>query len=84
MRLLLFLSRSCRTCAAIEPKVEKLCEETGLELKKVDVTENPSEAAQRLVFSTPTLILEDRGEVKRWSRVFSLEEVREFLERVKS
>ncbi len=81
MRLILFTSRRCPVCEPLKEKLKKL----PLELKVVDIEENPTERANRLVFSAPTLIVEEEGrEVKRWSGVFSVKEVEEFLRRILS
>ncbi len=81
MRLILFTSKRCPVCEPLKEKLKKL----PLELKVVDIEENPTERANRLVFSAPTLIVEEEGrEVKRWSGVFSVKEVEEFLRRILS
>jgi len=81
LRLILFTSKRCPVCEPLKEKLKKL----PLELKVVDIEENPTERANRLVFSAPTLIVEEEGrEVKRWSGVFSVKEVEEFLRRILS
>lgn len=83
MELILFSSKRCNVCTALKPKLEELVREYGLKIREVVIEENPAEAAQSMVFSAPTLILKEDGrEIKRWSRVFSLSEVREFLCRI--
>ncbi|WP_456454752.1 thioredoxin family protein [Thermovibrio sp.] len=78
MRLVLFTSKRCPVCEPLKEKLKAL----PLELKVIDIEESPTESAERLVFSAPTLILEEEGkEVKRWSGVFSVREVEEFLRR---
>lgn len=78
MKLILFTSKRCPVCEPLKEKLKKL----SLELKVVDIEESPKESAERLVFSAPTLILEEGGkEVRRWSGVFSVREVEEFLSR---
>ncbi len=81
MRLILFTSKRCPVCEPLKDKLKRL----PLELRVVDIEESPAERANRLVFSAPTLILEEEGrEIKRWSGVFSVKEVEEFLRRVLS
>jgi len=78
LKLILFTSKRCPVCEPLKEKLKKL----PLELKVVDIEESPKESAERLVFSAPTLILEEGGkEVRRWSGVFSVREVEEFLSR---
>ena len=83
MELLFFSSDRCAVCRPLREKLEKLSDELGLSFREIKIEESPQEAAQRLVLSAPTLILEDRGrEVRRWSGVFSPLEVEEFLRRL--
>ncbi len=83
MELILYSSKRCNVCTAIKPKLEEVAAKYGVELKEINIEENPAEAAQSMVFSAPTLILKERNsEVKRWSRVFSVSEVEEFLARI--
>ena len=83
MELVLYSSKRCNICVALKPKLKEVATKYGIELKEVNIEENPAEAAQSMVFSAPTLILrEGNSEVRRWSRVFSLSEVEEFLNRI--
>jgi len=78
MELILFSSGRCAVCAPLREKLEKLSEELEVAFREVKIEENPQEAAQRLIFSAPTVVLEEEGrEVARWSGVFSIEQVRE-------
>ena len=83
MKLLLFSSEKCSVCNALKPKLEKLAERFGVAFKEVKLEENPQECAQKMVFAAPTVILEENGkELNRWSGIFSLEEVENFLNRL--
>ncbi len=83
MELILYTSKRCNVCTALKPKLEEVAAKFGIELKEINIEENPAEAAQSMVFSAPTLILrEGNREVKRWSRIFSVSEVEEFLSRI--
>ncbi len=83
MELILYSSKRCNVCIALKPKLEDVATKFGIELKEINIEENPVEAAQSMVFSAPTLILrEGNSEIRRWSRVFSVSEVEEFLNRV--
>ena len=80
MRLVLFTSDRCAVCLPLKEKLKVLAEELRIELKEVKIEENPQEAAQRLIFSAPTVVLEEEGrELKRWSGVFSVEEIKTTL-----
>ena len=84
MKLLLFTSSRCKVCEPLKDKLKKVSEELGVPLEVISIEEEPTKASQRLIFSAPTLILEESGrEVKRWSGAFSTLEVRSFVERIK-
>ena len=83
MELVLYSSKRCSICTAVKPKLEEVAAKYGVELREVNIEENPAGAAQAMVFTAPTLILrEGNSEVRRWSRVFSVSEVEEFLNRI--
>lgn len=83
MEAVLFSSKTCNVCRALKPKLKELMERYRISLKELVIEENRAEAAQRIVFSAPTLLLlENDRELKRWSRVFSVSEVEEFLVRI--
>jgi thioredoxin 1 len=52
----------CGPCKAIEPALEELAAETGVDLVKLDVDENQRVAARYGVLSLPTVILFRDGE----------------------
>ena len=84
VRLILFTSKSCGVCGALKPKLEELSRELGVPLDVVDIQEEPQLSAKFLVFSAPTILVADgERELRRWSGVFSVDEVRSYLERVK-
>ncbi|WP_457680177.1 thioredoxin family protein [Thermovibrio sp.] len=83
MRLVLFTSSRCQVCVPLKEKLRELSKRLNLELKEISIEGNPQEAAQRLVFSAPTVILEEGGrEINRWSGVFSVTQVEEFINRL--
>ncbi|WP_456342881.1 thioredoxin family protein [Thermovibrio sp.] len=85
MKLVLFTSDRCAVCLPLKEKLKKVAEELEIELKEVKIEENPQEAAQKLIFSAPTVVLEEEGkELKRWSGVFSVEDIKTTLLRLLS
>ena len=83
MEVVLFSSKRCNVCSALKPKVEELAKRFGLKMNEVVIEEEPAKAAQLMVFSAPTLLILEKGrEVKRWSGVFSISDVEEFIQRV--
>jgi len=81
MELILFSSDRCGVCTPLREKLKKLAQELSVTFKEVKIEENPQEAAQRLIFSAPTVVLEENGrELARWSGVFSVEQVKERIE----
>jgi len=84
VELILFSSDRCSVCLPLKEKLRELSKELSVEFKEVKIEERPQEAAKRLIFSAPTVVLEKEGrELARWSGVFSLEQVRERVERLK-
>mgnify|MGYP001067734172 FL=1 len=74
----------CSVCTSLRPKIEQLVSEYDtVDFLYVDSHKHPSVSGQWLVFAAPTLILFQQGrEVKRWSRVFSVDEVRLVLDQM--
>ena len=82
MEMVLFSSKNCGVCVALKPKLEKIARQFKLELREVVMEENPTEAAQAMVFSAPTVLLvENNRELQRWSGIFSTSEIEAFLQR---
>ncbi len=75
---------SCSVCKVLRPKIEELASnyaDVGFEY--VDTQQRPEIAGQYTIFSVPTiLIFVDGKEGKRLSRNFSVNEVRDFIERM--
>jgi len=83
MKAVLFSSKTCSVCKTLKPKLKEIMERYKVPFRELVIEENRAEAAQRMVFSAPTLIiLENDRELRRWSRVFSVSEVEEFLTRI--
>ena len=79
--LLFFCSTHCRPCIALFPIVQKIAEETGLELKKIDVVDNLELAAEYGIESVPQLLVIENNNVN--GRLVGLAndgEVRQLLE----
>jgi thioredoxin-like negative regulator of GroEL len=71
-------------CEPLEAKLKELSEELKIPLEVLPIEREPTRASQLLVFSAPTLILEESGrEIKRWSGAFSILEVKGFVERIR-
>ena len=82
--LVYFSFPGCSVCVALRPKIEKLVESfENVEFLYVNTHETPEVSGQYLVFTVPTVILFSQGaEQKRWSRVFSVEDVENALNRL--
>lgn len=82
--LLLYCSfPDCQVCKTLRPKVENLLiSYPAVNFLYLNIEEYPMIKGQYLVFTVPTLIVFVLGkEVKRFSRFFSLDELKEILER---
>ncbi len=73
----------CSVCKTLRPKIKELVKQFDtVEYLYVDTHKHPAVGAQNLVFSVPTVLILERGkEVKRFSRIFTLSDVRALLER---
>lgn len=74
---------ACSVCKVLRPKVELLIDELGdWRFIYIDITESQEFAGQNLIFTVPTLLLFVQGrEVRRFSRHFGLDELRQALEK---
>ena len=82
--LLLYCSTpECQVCRSLRPRVETLLQNyPDIHFLYLNINDYPLIRGQYLVFTVPTLILFIHGkELKRFSRFFSLDELKEFLER---
>lgn len=84
IKILYFKNNICSVCSALLPKMKRIADNLAIPLDVIDVTENPLQAGQNLVFTVPALIVldEDGKELRRFVRLFSEQEVRDFLLRV--
>ena len=83
-RLLAYFSfPECSVCTSLRPKIKELtAQQNDVEFLYVDTSTHPTAAGQFLVFSTPTVIYFENGsERNRWSRVFSVREVDDVLQK---
>ncbi len=74
---LFFSTPACTVCRALKPRVETVMETRfpAIPIVEVDCRESPEFAAQRLVFTTPTILVCLEGkEALRFARRFSLED----------
>ena len=73
----------CSVCKALLPKIEELVNKYyDVDFLYVDTHRFPAAAGQFLVFAAPTVVYFEGGrEQKRWSRVFSVSDVQETLDR---
>lgn len=79
-----FSGEGCSVCTVLFPKLEAMIEEEfpRMGLARVNCTATPEIPAQLGIFSVPTLVLYfDGNEAQRYSRSFSLGEVRQALAR---
>jgi thioredoxin-like negative regulator of GroEL len=68
----------CSVCFSLLPKVENLLKDFAtVDFLYVNTREFPAVSGQYLVFAAPTVMLFSNGrEVARWSRIFSVDDVR--------
>jgi len=79
-----FSHDECQVCKVLKPKVKALVEEyPGTELSYINIKELPQISGQYLVFAVPTLVLfSDGKEQRRYSRHFSVEDLRRDLDKL--
>lgn len=80
-----FTSEGCNVCKVLLPKIKQLFEEqySNIQFDVVDVKVSPIEAANNQVFTIPVFVIYFEGkEQYRFVRVFSLEEIKEKLDRI--
>ncbi len=79
-----FSTPQCNVCKALRPKVEALLAQRFPRVRfvYVDTTAQPAEAAQRMIFAVPTLVVFFGGrETGRLSRSVGLEQLSGLIER---
>ena len=84
---LYFTNATCSVCHVLLPKVEAMIKESFPEIKfrVVKIHETPDIAASDMVFAVPTVILKSENvEIYRRSGVFSVYEVEDQLNRIKT
>ena len=79
-----FSHDECNVCKVLKPQVrEQVSEYEEAHFVYVNTKESPEASGQFMVFAVPTVIIFFEGrEAKRYSRHLSLQELREFLERL--
>ncbi|MFN4201015.1 MAG: thioredoxin family protein [Fervidobacterium gondwanense] len=84
IRALYFKNDKCGVCVAFLPKMERIAQDYNLPLEVIDVIQNPDVAGQNMVFTVPTIIIQDEqgNELNRFARNFSEYEIREYIQRM--
>ncbi len=82
--LLVFKRNHCSVCHAIEPKLKELFSRYALiQVKWIDVEENPELAGQYLIFTVPAvLFLYEGKEQFRLVRNFALSELEQKIDKI--
>lgn len=86
IELFYFTGNTCNVCHVLKPKIFNLQQNEFPEfgIRFINIEEEPEVAAQFMVFSLPVLlIMVDQKESNRFKGSFSVQEVRERLERIK-
>ncbi len=71
MKLYYFSASYCAPCRQFLPVVEKVCEQTGVELVKVDAENDTETAFAYHIRGVPTLVFVDGEEIGRHQGVMS-------------
>lgn len=76
----IFIQPGCPKCPKAKILGKKL-EEKGFKVEYIDVKENPESAAKYLLLATPSIIVEENGNVKKtWAGTTpALEEIEKIL-----
>lgn len=85
MELLYFTGKTCGVCQVLKPKLLEAVHENFPEvnIRVVDVEEEPELARQSMVFTLPVVILKlDDKEMFRFARSFSVYQVLEKLKQI--
>jgi thioredoxin-like negative regulator of GroEL len=79
-----FSTEQCNVCKVLRPKVEQLTNQyDAVDFIYINTEEKPEIAGQYTVFSVPTIIIFTEGrESRRLSRSFSIDEIKDYLERL--
>ena len=78
--ILQFSSPSCSVCHAVLPRIKEIGSNYGWPVVDINVDEHPSIAAQRLIFSVPTVLVLDHGkELLRESRFIAFDQIERIL-----
>lgn len=87
INLLYFSNKACGVCVVLYPKLEELIrfEYPFASIEYIDATANQELCGTHSVFTVPTLLLfEDGKETMRWCRHFSLDQIAQKLDRIKT
>lgn len=85
LQLTFYSSPQCGICVVLKPKIQQMLAASFPQVayKEVDITAQPAEAAQHRVFALPVVTLDYEGrELARWVRSFSIQEIRQQVERL--
>ncbi|WP_417590052.1 thioredoxin family protein [Owenweeksia hongkongensis] len=87
IELLYFTGKTCGVCQVLKPKLLEAVHENFQEvnIRVVDVEEEPELCGQSMVFTLPVVILKlDDKEIHRFARSFSVYQVLEKLKQISS
>lgn len=85
LQLTFYSSPQCGICTVLKPKIKEMLAEEfpQVAFREVDITSDPAEAAQHSVFTLPVATLNYEGrELTRWVRSFSIQEIRQQVDRL--
>jgi len=81
--LVYFSFPDCNVCVSLLPKVKEVAEGFECPFLYVNTKEYLAVSGQYMVFAVPTVVLFKKGrELNRWSRVFSVQDVENALQRL--
>lgn len=87
LELLYFTGKTCGVCQVLKPKLIAAVQEQfpGLEIRIIDIEEEPEFAGQSMVFTLPVVIIKQDGkEAGRFKNSFSVYQVLDRLAHLSS
>lgn len=85
LQLTFYSSPQCGICTVLKPKIKEMLtdEFPQVAFVEVDITAQPDVAAQHRVFALPVATLDfEAREMERWVRSFSIQEIRQKIDRM--
>ena len=79
-----FSTPQCSVCVSLKPKMIALTKEfEDVGFNYIDCERDKEQCGQKMIFAVPTVVVfADGREVKRFTRVFSVDQLREVIERI--